>query len=316
MPVHPDLVPVLELAGAMPPIESLSVAESRALAGARPATSEPEPVDAVTDLTVPGPVGAVAVRAYRPRGAPAAPLPVVAFFHGGGWVFGDLDSHDIMGRALANRSGALVVAVDYRLAPEHPWPAAADDAEAVTRWLADHADELGGDPARLAVAGDSAGGNLAAVVARRWRDARRAGADLPDLAAQVLIYPVTDHDLDSPSYLRNAEGLFLTRSAMAWFWDLYVPAPADRAHPDASPLRADDLTDLPPAVVVTAGYDPLLDDGERYADALAAAGVPVVRRCYDDMIHAFVSMLGLVDAADDALRLAATELRARFATAG
>lgn len=311
MTIHPSLVPVLDLVAALPPIEALSPDEARERMRQRPPTAEPEPITSVVERVIPGPAGDLPVRAYRPTDDDR-PLPVVAFFHGGGWVLGDLDTHDHVTRALANRSGALVVSVDYRLAPEHRWPAAVDDAEAATRWLAAHADELGGDPGRLAVAGDSAGGNLAAVVARRWRDARRAGEDLPALAAQLLTYPVTDCDLGTDSYQRNGDGFLLTRASMAWFWDHYVPDPAHRAHPDASPLRAHDLTDLPPAAVVTAGHDPLLDEGAAYARALADAGVDVVHRRYDDMVHGFVSMLGLVDAADHALRLHAAELRDAF----
>jgi acetyl esterase len=220
-------------------------------------------------------------RVYRPDSDHA--LPVVVFAHGGGWVLGTIDSHDPFCRALAAHTPAVVVSVDYRLAPEHPFPAAIDDVWAATQWVARHATQLGGAPERIVVAGDSAGGNLAAVAALRARD-----AGLP-LALQVLLYPVTDADLASSGYARYGEGLNLTRAKMRWFWECYLDG-ADATHPHASPLRADDLSALAPALVLTAEHDPLTAEGEAYAQRLREAGVPVTVTQYDGQIHGFVRL--------------------------
>jgi acetyl esterase len=249
-----------------------------------------EPVAAVEALRLPGPDGEVPARLYVPEGAPAASAALV-YFHGGGWVIGSPDTHENLCRALANRSGARVVSVDYRLAPEHRWPAAAEDCYAVTCHLAEQGAALGVDGARLAVAGDSAGGNLAAVVALLARE--RGG---PRLRHQVLLYPVTDHDFERPSYRENGADYFLTTEAMRWFWDHYVPDPGDRDDWRAAPLRAEKLAGLPPATVLTAEYDPLRDEGEAYAERLREAGVPTTLRRYDGQIHGFVSMLDLLEA--------------------
>ncbi|MFQ5427224.1 MAG: alpha/beta hydrolase [Gaiellales bacterium] len=227
----------------------------------------------------------------------------MVYFHGGGWVIGDLDTHDGVARALANRARSVVVSVDYRLAPEHPFPASIDDAWAATAWVAEHGPQ-GIDRDRLAVGGDSAGGNLAAIVARRARE-----RDL-DLRFQLLVYPVTDFDLGTRSYLDYAEGCGLSRDAMRWFWDLYVPSEQSRASPDASPLRARDVTGLPPALVQTAEFDVLRDEGEAYAARLEEAGVPVTLTRYDGLIHGFIRMPGVLDRASDALDEAAAALRA------
>jgi acetyl esterase len=252
----------------------------------------PDEVDEVVDLMIPGPAGKLRVRVYRPLSTEL--LPVVIWFHGGGWVVGTLDSHDPVCRALANRTPCVVVAVDYRLAPEAPFPAAVDDSWAATQWVAQEALKLGGDASRIVVAGDSAGGNLAAAVALRARDSGLG------LALQVLVYPVTDYDLDSESYLRLAEGLNLTRAKMQWYWQQYL-AGADGLHPDASPLRAPDLAGVAPALVQTAEHDPLLSEGEAYAARLAEAGVPVTLTRYDGMIHGFIRMPALVAEADFSL---------------
>jgi acetyl esterase len=241
----------------------------------------------VENRTIPGPAGApdIAVRIYRPR-VGADPLPLVVFFHGGGWTVCDLDTHDITCRNMANATDATVISVDYRLAPEHRFPAAAEDAYAATVWAHDHAAELGGDAARLAVAGDSAGGNLAAAVALMARD--RGG---PAITFQLLIYPVTDRDFTTASYRDNATGYFLTKTHMEWYWDQYIGDDDEAAvHPYAAPLRAATLTGLPPAHIVTAEYDPLRDEGEAYGRRLADAGVPVDVRRYDGMFHGFFSM--------------------------
>jgi acetyl esterase len=246
----------------------------------------PAPVAAVADRTVPSPAGDVAVRIYWPEGT-SGPVPVVVFAHGGGFVFCDLDSHDELCRAMTNGIGAVVVSVDYRLAPESPWPAAAEDVYAVADWATQQAGTLGADPGRLLVAGDSAGGNLAAVTAVMARD-----RDWPAIAGQVLIYPVIAAEFGTPSYQRFGVGYYNTAAAMAWYWDQYVPRLADRSHPYASPLRAQ-LTGLPPAVVITAGCDPLCSEGGGYAKALVAAGVPTIHRDYDGAIHGFMTMAGL-----------------------
>jgi acetyl esterase len=257
----------------------------------------------VRDRTIPGPVGSIPVREYRPSADGASPQPVVVFFHGGGWVIGDLETHDRLARRIARDAGCLVVAVHYRRAPEHRYPAAADDAYAATAWVAEHAAELGADPDRLAVVGDSAGGNLAAVVAHMARD--RGG---PPIAFQLLVYPVIDHSFETDSYRDNAEGWMLTAKHMRWYWDQYLGPDGDGADPYASPLRGD-LAGLPPAHVVTAEYDPLRDEGDAYADALRAAGVDVTLQRADGMWHGFLSVAELLADADPPTRETIAALR-------
>lgn len=284
MPLEPETLALLdELSGlGLPLFESLPPEQARAVFNAAFQTppESKEPVDRVEDRTVPGPGGAIPVRLYAPRAD--APLPLLVFYHGGGWVLLNLDTHDGLCRKLANAVGCAVVSVDYRLAPEHPFPAAAEDAHAAARWLADHAGELGLDPARVAVAGDSAGGNLATVTALMARD--RGG---PALRAQALIYPVTDASMSHPSVKENAEGYLLTRDGMEYFWGHYLNSPEDGSNPYASPLAAPDLSGLPPALVITAEYDPLRDEGERYADRLREAGVQARLSRYAGTIHGF-----------------------------
>jgi len=224
-------------------------------------------------------------------------------------VLGTLDSIDGVCRRLARRGECVVVSVDYRLAPEHPFPAAVDDADAALRWVADHAEAFGGDPDRLAVGGTSAGGNLAAVTALR---ARESGG--PSLSRQFLLYPITDYAFDTDSYAENGDGPLLTRADMRWFWDHYLRSEVDGANPYASPLCARNLSGLPPATVVTCGFDPLRDEGVAYAEALADAGVPVEHRDYPGMIHGFANMLGRfgVSRATEALEAVAGDLRASF----
>ncbi len=239
----------------------------------------------VTDECASGPHGEIPIRVYRPDAT--GPLPIVVFAHGGGFVFCDVDSHDGLCRRLANQMPAVVVSVDYRRAPERRWPTAAQDMFLATCWVVRNARTLGGDPERVLVCGDSAGGNLAAVAALMARD---LGG--PVLAGQILIYPVLDADFDTDSYRQYANGYYNTRAAMQWYWDQYLPDQALRTHPYAAPLRAD-LNRLPPAVVITARYDPPCSEGEAYARALKQAGVPVRYRRYDNAIHGFMTMPSL-----------------------
>jgi acetyl esterase len=236
---------------------------------------------------------------------------LVVYFHGGGWVIGNLDSHDHVVRVLANRLQAAIVNVDYRLAPEHRFPAAVDDSWAALLWASERMTEIAGGLVPLVVMGDSAGGNLAAVVARRARD---VGG--PRLASQVLVYPVTDSDLDTPSCLDPENQLLLTRESMIWFWDHYAPDHADRRHPDASPLRAADLSGLPPAIVVTAEHDPLRDEGEAYAEKLALAGVPVVQRRFAGQMHAFFTMVGVLPGSAEGIDYVTDHLGRQLAAEG
>ena len=242
-----------------------------------------EPVASVVDHSVPVKDGEIGVRVYTPEGA--APFPCLVYFHGGGWVAGDLNTMDRPCRTFANGAGCVVVSVDYRCAPEHKFPTAADDSYAATRWVADNAAELGIDAARIALGGDSAGGNLTAVVSQMARD--QGG---PVIAFQLIIYPVIDFSFDTSSYRDLAEGYGLTKPMMEWFWDQYLADPADGAHPYASPIRATSLSGLPPAAVFVAGFDPLRDEGLAYADALRAAGVAVETRNLDDMVHGYLQM--------------------------
>ncbi len=273
------------------------------------AAGAPAPVKNVEDRGIPGPGGEIPVRIYTP--ASTEPLPALVYFHGGGWVIGDLDTHDSTCRTLANSAQCVVVSVGYRLAPEHKFPAAVDDAYAATAWVADHAEEIGVDKRRVAVGGDSAGGNLAAVVALIAR-----GKNAPRLAYQLLVYPITNYDFETESYRDNAEGHFLTRDAMKWYWAHYTRSEADGLDPRSSPLRADDLVGLPPALVITAEFDPLRDEGEAYAARLRDDGVPVTVTRYDGMIHGFWQMAALLQQSRDALQQAAEGLRNAFSQEG
>jgi len=284
------------LARAAPPLEQMSVPQARqAVMAYTQMQGEPEAVAEVRDLLVPGPAGALPVRVYLPAGE--RPAPLVVYFHGGGWVIGDIELVDRPCRALANASGAVVASVEYRRSPETKYPGPPEDASAATRWLSEHAGELSADPGRVVVAGDSAGGNLAAVTALMARD--RGG---PAIALQVLIYPVTAPAAGSAfaSYDENAEGYQLTRAAMEWFWYHYVPTPEDARAPYASPLLADDLRNLLPAVVIVAGYDPLRDEGIAYAQRLTECGVKARLRRFDGQMHGFFWFTGMLDAASEA----------------
>ncbi|OBG85727.1 esterase [Mycobacterium sp. E802] len=284
MTLDPQIARIIEtLDSGFPPVHTMTGAEARAAIRSRFVPNpQPEPVASVTDHQVPVDNGRIDVRVYRPDTSEA--LPILVYAHGGGFVFCDLDSHDGLCRNVANLTPAVVVSVDYRLAPEHRWPTAAEDFYAAVNWAVDHAAEFGADPARVAVGGDSAGGNLAAVTTLMARD--RGG---PDLAAQLLLYPVIAADFDTDSYQLFGRGFYNPRPALQWYWDQYVPAIADRHHPYASPLHGE-LGGLPPAVVVLAGHDPLRDEGIAYADALQKAGVPVTRCAYEGGIHGFMTM--------------------------
>ena len=238
----------------------------------------------VTERRIPGPAGEIPVRVYRRIGLTGS-VPAIVYLHGGGWVVGDLDTHEGSCRLLALESDCVVVSVDYRLAPEHPFPAAIDDAVAAYRWVHEQAMELAVEPGRVGVMGDSAGGNLAAVVAQVTRD-----TDVPAPTAQCLVYPATDALLREPSHEPFADGFFLTEESIEWYRAQYLPDRNDWDSPLASPIEAPDLSGLCPALVVTAGFDPLRDEGHRYAERLADAGVAVRYRCYDDMVHGFFGM--------------------------
>ncbi len=305
MPLHPQAQMVLDFMSETGfTFEGLTAEDLRARANM--AIPSPIELPSIADGTVPGPAGDIPVRIYRP--SDDTNLPVVVFFHGGGWVIGDLESHDHMARTLSSKAECVVVAVDYRLAPEHKFPAAADDAWAALEWVATHATDLGVDGNRIAVAGDSAGGNLAAVVAVQARDSEHV-----EIIQQVLLYPVVDGDCDRPSMAENAEGYMLTRGAMDWFHEQYATTDADRGDPRYSPINGD-LAGVAPAIVVTAEYDPLRDQGNAYAVALTDAGVDVIHTQYDGMIHGFFSMDAGLDTAAQAQDEVAAALKAAFAS--
>lgn len=307
--LHPQAKALLQLIeqNKAPPTHTLPVEDARRMYRERriytqPATPHVAWVQALM-------AGAIPMRMYRPFEG-GAPLPALVYFHGGGWVIGDLDTHDTLCRQLANTSGCVIVSVDYRLAPEHPFPAAVDDCIAATYWIHDHATELGVDASRLAVGGDSAGGNLAAVVALAARDA----GDLP-LVYQLLIYPATDNRRIAPSHTRNGEGYLLTRDTIRYFHDHYIPNEADDQDWRASPLLHPDLSRLPPALILTAGYDPLRDEGLMYAQALSEAGNTATQLCFERQIHGFITMGRVIDEANAAVHVCAAQLRAALACA-
>jgi acetyl esterase len=299
MPLDPQARALLDarIAAGIPPQHTLRPEAARAAIIARMALAPtiPQEVAGIEDRQIDGDGGKLRLRVYWPSGDASQPLLV--YLHGGGWVVCDIDTHDALCRALSNACRAIVVSVDYRRAPESRYPAAVEDADAALRWVATNATALSGDASRLAIGGDSAGGTLAAVVCRRARD---RGGD-PPIAAQLLLYPPTDYPLTTPSHRDNAEGYMLTSADMEWYWNRYCPDAGRRQEPDASPLRAVDLRGLPPAVVVTAEYDPLRDEGEAYAQRLRDAGIHVDARRFDGMLHGFVSGLGVIDRAQEAM---------------
>lgn len=298
MSLDPQVRAALEAIAALgnPPLHTLPAAAARKVQRMPPEISgQPESIYQVDERALPGPAGALPIRIYRPSAAPD--LPLMVYFRGGGWTIGDLNYREAFCRRLANGADCIVVSVDYRNAPEHRFPAAVEDAWAATNWVAEQAVVLGGDPARLLVGGDSAGGNLAAVTAIQARD--NGG---PPLGGQLLIYPITDfYTPGTASYAENADGYFLTRELMIWFWHNYISSTEEALSPLASPLRTPDLGHLPPALVVTAEYDPLRDEGEAYARRLEQAGVATRLVRYAGQIHGFISMTGAVDAARHAV---------------
>jgi acetyl esterase len=311
--LHPQAQAFIDLLvqRGVPPTHTLTPADARKFYRERRAVTQPEPgeVAEVRELSAPGPHGAIPLRLYRPLGSTAgASVPVLVYYHGGGWTIGDLDTHDTLCRELANLSGCAVVAVDYRMGPEHRFPAAVDDALAATYWVRKEADSLGVDANRLAVGGDSAGGNLAAVVAIAARDA----GDLP-IAFQLLIYPATDMRCVHPSHTSNGQGYVLTSDTIKYFHDHYITDPQHDLDWRASPLLHPDLSRLPPALVLTAGYDPLRDEGLDYARALTAAGNRAVYVCFERQIHGFIDKGRLLDEANAAVALCAGELRRALA---
>ncbi|MGA3397618.1 MAG: alpha/beta hydrolase [Acetobacteraceae bacterium] len=308
MPIDPQIQALLDKGTGVPATNTLSVAEARAQYEARVALmASPAAIAAVNERHIAGPGGPLRLRIYRPYGN--GPFPLLVFFHGSGFVLCSLDTHDGMCRNLCAGAGCVVVSVDYRLAPEHKFPAPLDDCLFATRWAVEHADELSADGGRVALAGDSAGGNLAAATALRVRD--EGG---PALRGQLLIYPVTDYYTPGTrSYRENSDGYGLTRDTMIWFWDHYLADAADAANPYASPLRAATVEQLPPALVVTAEFDPLRDEGEDYAARLRAAGVPVRTSRWDGVNHGFFFWVGVVDKAGEAMAESCAWLREIFA---
>jgi acetyl esterase len=303
--LHPELQLLLHMRErrGVTPHAQLSPARARAYvrAESRAVAGRPTPVGAVRELEVPGATGPLRARHYAP-GETGGPHPLLVFLHGGGFVVGDLDTHDEPCRVLCRHAGVHVLSIDYRLAPEHPFPAAADDAVAALDWALDHAAELGADPARVAIGGDSAGGNLSAVACRH--------ADRRPVL-QLLIYPAADMETEHPSHGLFGEGFYLTTADREWYHGHYFSGPGgpDVDDPRALPLARGTLAGVPPALVVTAGFDPLRDEGEAYAAALSEAGVPVLSRRFDGLIHGFANMTGISPACRDALVEIAGTLR-------
>lgn len=313
--IDPQAQALLDLlkARGVPAVNELSPEQAREGYRARRMLTQPDPAEVAStrDFTVPGPGGAIALREYRPLGTTAVEvLPALVYFHGGGWVIGDIDTHDVLCRDLANRGRCAVYSVDYRMGPEHRFPAAIDDALAATRHVFAHAPGLGIDATRIAVGGDSAGGNIAAAVCIALRD---AGGPAP--VFQLLIYPATDMRAVAPSHTENGTGYLLTSAVIAWFASHYI----DKHHHNdwrASPLLAKSHAGLPPALVLTAGFDPLRDEGLAYADALSAAGVATQYVCFSRQIHGFILMGRVLDEAHTAVRLCADALHRRLHETG
>ena len=308
MPLDPQAQQVLDQMAALglPPNHMVSPQQARENMRNRPRVDGPE-VAKVEDRTVSWRDAEVPVRIYTPAGT--GPFPILIWCHGGGMVVGDLETADATARHLTVETGCVTVSVDYRLAPETKFPGACDDCYAAAVWASDNAASIQGDASRMAVGGDSAGGNLAAVVAQMARD--RAN---PDLAFQLLVYPMTSLDFETSSYVDNADGYLLTRDSMKWYWDQYLGAPDDPNHPYAVPSRAGSFKNLPPALVITAEFDPLRDEGEAYAKSLEAAGVATTCTRYDGMIHGFFGMSGTIDKAGQAVSEAAVAMKKTFAS--
>ena len=310
MPLDPQAQAVIDTVNSLglPPVWEVTPEQARINAAARPRPVGPE-VAAVEDRSIPAPDGDVPVRIYTPEGS--GPFPILVWYHGGGWVVGDLESADPTARHLCKGAGAVVVSVDYRLAPETKFPGPAEDCYAATVWAADNAASLNADASRLAVGGDSAGGNLAAAISLMAAD--RGG---PAIVHQLLVYPVTEVNYETPSYSENAEGFLLARDAMIWYWDAYLASDADASNPYAAPMKADSVAGQPSALVITAEFDPLRDEGEAYGRRLQEAGVETTISRYDGMIHGFFGMVGVMDKSQQVMDEATAALRAAFAGAG
>ena len=306
MPLDEQSRAVLDQLKDVPGLHTLPPVEGRKLLDQLfTSKGEPEPVGKVENRTIPGPATDIPVRIYTPKGE--GPFPVLVYFHGGGWVLGSLDAWDAACRMLTNKVECIMVSVDYRLAPENKFPKPAEDCYAATLWMAENAASINGDPARIAIGGDSAGGNLAAVVALMAREHGK-----PKLVFQLLVYPVTDASMDSKSIKECADGYFLTAEMMVWFWKQYVRDAGDKAHQYASPMRAHNLRGLPPAMVITAEFDPLRDEGEAYGAKLKEAGVPVTVTRYDGTIHGFFLMSAVLEQGKKAVTEAVAALRSAF----
>jgi acetyl esterase len=307
MPVDPQVQALLDQLVALnvPPFHTLTPEQNRQSLKAMSIIEVPTPVASVEDRKIPGPDGDIPVRLYTPQGQ--GPFPILVFFHGGGWVIGDLETYDEFCRTLTNGADCIVVSVEYRLAPEHKFPTAPEDCYAATQWVAANATHFNGDPSRLALGGDSAGGNLAAVVAQMTRD--RGGVPV---LFQLLIYPMTNFIADTPSLKENAEGYLMTARDIEWFLKHYLNSEEDKQNPLASPMLAADLSGLPPALIITAEYDPLRDDGELYGKHLKEAEVPVTITRYPGMIHGFMSFAPVLDQGKQAIAESCAALQAAF----
>ncbi len=305
MPLDPQVQTLLETrqGTGIPPFHTLSVEDARqAMIDCFGTAKHAVPVHRIEDRDIPGPAGPIPIRIYTPAGA--GPFPVLVYFHGGGWVLGSIETHDPMCRELNRAVGCVVVSVDYRLAPEHPFPVPLEDCYAAVCWVARHTAEINGDAQCIAVGGDSAGGNLAAAVTLTARD-----RGMPLLAYQLLVYPVLDYAFDTDSYRENGDGYVLTKDMMAWFWQHYLRHEDYGRYPQASPLRAEHVRGLPSTLLVTAEFDPLRDEGAAYAERLQAAGGQVEYRCYAGMIHGFLGLTSMLDTASQAMAETVATLR-------
>lgn len=306
MPLDPQAQQVIDQIDALglPPAHTVTPEQARANMKLRPRADGPE-VAKVEDRVISSPGAEVPIRIYTPEGS--GPFPILLWFHGGGWVVGDLETADATARHLTVGAGCVTISVDYRLAPETKFAGAPDDCYAATEWAEQNAAEINGDSSRIAVGGDSAGGNLAAVVAQMIRDRVK-----PPLVFQLLVYPVSGYDFNTDSYQRNADGYLLSRDSMKWYWDQYLGDSDDATHPYAVPLKAKSFSNLPPALVITAEFDPLCDEGEAYAQCLQAAGVPTTCSRYDGMIHGFFGMPAMLDKSKQAIAEASAALQQAF----
>jgi acetyl esterase len=286
--------------------EEMTAQQARAMMEQMRVPVQEEPVHEVRDVSIPGPLGPIPARLYRPSAANN--LPVLLWFHGGGWVIGSVDGSDPTARSLANQSGCAVVSVEYHMAPEAKFPGSVEDCYAATKWVTDNSASLGINPAKVAVGGDSAGGNLAAAVAIMARE--RGG---PAIGFQLLVYPVTDHNFDTPSYAANGNGYLLTIGSMRWFWNHYLNDASEGHNHHASVIRTASLAGLPPALVITAEFDPLMSEGEAYGERLKQAGVPVTCTRYDGMIHGFFGMAAALEDAQKAVAQASAALKSALA---